>query len=81
MKEKDEELKNVKSDCAAALLGKEKTLHVRLNDLNNEVSDLKFTNQKQLQHIHDLETKLQHDARESLEEHQRAMKEKEKAIK
>ena len=40
IKEKDEELKDIKSDCAQALLGKEKTLQIRLKELSNEVSDL-----------------------------------------
>lgn len=44
IKDKETELKEVKTDCAAALLGKEKTLHLKLNDLANEVSDLKFSN-------------------------------------
>jgi len=42
LKDKDNELKNVKSDCAQALLGKEKTLQIRLKELSNEVSDLQF---------------------------------------
>jgi regulator of replication initiation timing len=33
MKEKETELKAVKSDCAQALLSKEKTMHTRLQDL------------------------------------------------
>lgn len=33
MKEKETELKGVKSDCAQALLSKEKTMHSRLQDL------------------------------------------------
>ena len=39
-KDKEQELKSVKSDCAGALMAKEKTLASKLIHLENEVSDL-----------------------------------------
>lgn len=55
-KEKEHELRSIKSDCAAALLSKEKTLQEKVLRLENLVSDLKFENQKYVQQLHNKET-------------------------
>lgn len=57
-KDKEQELKSVKSDCAGALMAKEKTLASKLIHLENEVSDLQFEKQKLVQQLHDRDSKL-----------------------
>lgn len=45
-REKEIQVANIKSECANALLGKEKTSQKKIYDVENEVVDLKYENQK-----------------------------------
>lgn len=53
LKEKEHELKMIKSDCAAALMSKEKLLQNKVHQLESQVSDLEFQSQKQVQTARD----------------------------
>ena len=66
-KEKDIELQSIKSDCAATLLGKEKSNQLKNRELETQVVDLKYEIQKYIQKINDLEAH-QSDALEQLQE-------------
>ena len=44
LKEKELDVKTIKSECAEALMAKEKTLQTKLLQLENTVSDLEFKN-------------------------------------
>jgi hypothetical protein len=46
LKQKEILVSNIKSECANALLGKEKTTQSKLYQVENEVVDLKYENQK-----------------------------------
>jgi len=81
MKDKSGELKQVKSECAAALMGKEKKLHHSLVRLETQVSDLQFENQKYVQALHDKEIKAQEDIDGVKETLQETCKEKDRTIK
>ena len=41
-KERDQEISTVKQECAAALLGKEKSNQQKNKDLDNQIVDLNF---------------------------------------
>jgi len=53
------DLQQIKSDCATTLLGKEKSNQLKLQDLQKQVVDLTYENQKYIQKINDMEQSLQ----------------------
>ena len=57
-KEKDMDLRMIKSDCAAALMGKEKILQNKVQELESQVADLEFEKQKHIQSLHHKEEKI-----------------------
>lgn len=45
-REKDLLVKNIKTECANALLGKEQSSKTKMYDIENKVADLEYANQK-----------------------------------
>lgn len=45
-REKDIQVKNIKTECANALLGKEQSSKTKMYDIENKVADLEYSNQK-----------------------------------
>ena len=60
-KDKDMDLRMIKSDCAAALMSKEKILQSKVSELESQVADLEFEKQKHIQSLHHKEQKLKQD--------------------
>ena len=56
-KEKDILVKNIKTECANALMGKEQSSKTKMYDIENKVADLEYSNQKYIQQLHDIELK------------------------
>jgi hypothetical protein len=50
-------VKNIKTECATALLGKEQSSKKKMYDVENKVADLEYANQKYIVQINDLNNK------------------------
>lgn len=81
LKEKEHELKLIKSDCAATLISKEKTLQQKVLNLENTLSDLQFENQKYVQKVHDMKEKFDEDLERVRQETNDQLQAKDKQLK
>lgn len=74
-------MNTVKQECAAALLGKEKSNQQKNKELETQIVDLKFEIQKYIQKINDLEAQNSKQSEDFQDQFTSQLKEKDKVIK